>query len=655
MKRRFLDISHPKRKNLATDLNSASSFTPKRFIWIAAIVFFVIFIGVFVFNLWTFKGRAKLGILNIQNNFQEAAEGLRTFQLEKTQNSLQSVEAEINSLKTGGELLGLTFFDEIKTAFMNMSLLGKKAVGLGNDLTELSNSGFGWLVSGQGEKLISKLESLKNNLNQLGLISAAIQNQALKNNLELDNGYLTMGAELQNNLRFLDALISWLQKPRQQFLVLFQNASELRPAGGFIGSYAHLTLQNGSLTNIDVRDIYDPDGQLDLKVIPPKPLQFVTPQWGARDANWFFDFPLSAGKVIQFLESSKMYKEKNISFGGAAAINMETIRDLLSVTGPIYLEDYGLEINDINVLEELQREVEEGQDKQAGQPKKILKALTPILFEKLGALNEKGKADLAEKLGRRLENKDIMIYFKDLAIESYLQTLGVAGEMAIFPEDFSGSYLAVVNANIGGHKTDEFIKQKIALEIDIGKDGQILNNLEIERRHFGQDRKEWWYKAVNKDYLQVFVPAESKLISVAGNDVREIKPRSYGAGYKQDSDVASLESSYRKLSEFGIEELALLGRTIFGAWLITEPGETDVAKFSYLQKQNFPVADGSVFDFMFEKQSGITSNLDISVMAPAGYVWKENGRPVFTYSADTPPARVNLKMTLSHLGGQLRP
>lgn len=650
--RKFLDIGHPKYKKPAENLNLTPGFTPKKFIWIAAVAFFVIFAGVFAFNLIAFKGRAKNGILNIKNNFQEAAESLSSFQLDKAQISLKSIDEEIKSLKNRGELLGLTFFDEVKSAFTNMALLGEKAVGFSQDILELSSNGFSWLVGPPpgGEKLISKLESLKNNLGQLVLISTAIQNQAIKNNLEMDNGYFSMGADLQNNLRFLDALIGWLKNSSQHFLVLFQNASELRPAGGFIGSYADLTLKSGSLTGIDVRDIYDPDGQLDLKVIPPKPLQAVTPRWGARDANWFFDFPLSAGKVIHFLESSKMYKEKKIEFSGAIAINMEAIRDILTVTGPIYLENYDLEINSSNVLEELQREVEEGEDKKSGQPKKILKVLTPILFEKLGVLNDRGKADLAEKLGQRFENKDIMIYFKDLAVEGYLKTLGVAGEMADLSEDFSGSYLAVVNANIGGHKTDAFINQKIILDIEIEKDGKVRNDLIVERSHFGQDRKEWWYKAANKNYLQLFVLGGSKLVSAEGIDIREIRPRNYsGTGYKTDPDLASLESSYRRLPEFGVEEFELFGRTIFGSWLITDPGETDRVKFSYFQDDNFPVSPGSAFTFIFEKQSGAQGSLNVSLTAPAGYVWKENGRPLITYLTDSLPARAILRITLSRL------
>ncbi len=80
----------------------------------------------------------------------------------------------------------------------------------------------------------------------------------------------------------------------------------MRPAGGFWGSYANVILEGGSVKTIDVDDIYRPDRFLDLKVVPPKQLQGTTPNWGARDANWFFNFPDSAEKLMEFLQASSV-------------------------------------------------------------------------------------------------------------------------------------------------------------------------------------------------------------------------------------------------------------------------------------------------------------------------------------------------------------
>ena len=84
-----------------------------------------------------------------------------------------------------------------------------------------------------------------------------------------------------------------------------------------------------------------------------------------------------------------------------------------------------------------------------------------MLFEKIGQLTEEQKAELLKRIVYRFLNKDIQIYFQDVLIENYLKDFGVTGDIFQSPENFNGDYLAVVNANVGGGKSDLFIKQKI--------------------------------------------------------------------------------------------------------------------------------------------------------------------------------------------------
>ena len=47
--------------------------------------------------------------------------------------------------------------------------------------------------------------------------------------------------------KFLDAFIPWLSSPvPHHVLVMLQNPSEIRPAGGFLGSYADITIASGT-------------------------------------------------------------------------------------------------------------------------------------------------------------------------------------------------------------------------------------------------------------------------------------------------------------------------------------------------------------------------------------------------------------------------
>ena len=57
------------------------------------------------------------------------------------------------------------------------------------------------------------------------------------------------------------------------YLILFQNNMELRPGGGFIGSYGILPVSNGTPGNLQIHDVYEADGQLTQQVNPPYGLQ----------------------------------------------------------------------------------------------------------------------------------------------------------------------------------------------------------------------------------------------------------------------------------------------------------------------------------------------------------------------------------------------
>src|SRR3989338_4365332 len=55
---------------------------------------------------------------------------------------------------------------------------------------------------------------------------------------------------------------------KKTYLVLFQNNLEIRPTGGFIGSYGLLTIEDGHVSDFRIFDVYQADGQLKGHVEP---------------------------------------------------------------------------------------------------------------------------------------------------------------------------------------------------------------------------------------------------------------------------------------------------------------------------------------------------------------------------------------------------
>lgn len=435
----------------------------------------------------------------------------------------------------------------------------------------------------------------------------------------------------------------------RHLLVLFQNPSEMRATGGFMGSYADITFLRGHITKIDVRDIYDPDGQRDEKIIPPKPLQAVTTTWGVRDANWFFDFSESAAKIIELMERSKIYSEQGIKFDGAIAMNTFFIEDLLRDTGPVQMPEYNKEINENNFLTEVQKEVEAGPDKYVrGEPKRILKLLAPRLLERLKSLSDDEMRHVLASVAHRLKNKDIQLYFRDPALESFMRTLGISGNTFETSQNFSGDYLGVVNSNIAGGKTDVVMDQSITLESSIDASGNIKNDLSVIREHTGGTSKYFWYRAVNQNYIRIFSPPGAVLGFAEGFSRKTIPERSVysRAPYVTDPLVEKSEETRTRVDEYAADVFFEAGKRVFGFWMNVAPAERRELHLEYMLPRHMRVYNGAQYEFILEKQSGVRGSYTVRIKAPPGYIWSQSGTQIFTYIPEEPFARAVVRLTM---------
>ncbi|MDP1706890.1 MAG: DUF4012 domain-containing protein, partial [bacterium] len=606
----------------------------------------------------------------ITGNFHSSFSDFRDFNINGATSYLQRNDlalADIQGIfrKYGGEWLFGVFGKAVKPLESGRDLISKIYGLNGEILGGMKIAGdlkenFFFYFQNDGEKLLNQLkearvaatairektEDLQKDVNDLQKIFPLLKSV----NESVSRQYLSYGPYLNQGDSFLGALLDIFDQPKEiHWLLFFQNPAEIRPAGGFIGSYADLTIQKGQLKNIDVRDIYDPDGQFDLEIIPPEPLQAIVSYWGIRDANWFFDFPTSAAKVIEFLEASKMYKEKEIVFTGATALNIRVVETLLGIVGPISLPDYKLEINKNNLLLEIQREVESGADKKAGEPKRILKVLTPLLLERLNNLQGQEKESLLKEIADDFQNKNIMVYAKKPALQEFFNTLGIDGAMYVPPHNFWGSYLAVANANLEGGKSDAFIKQDIELEISLDTSGNALNHLRLSRQHNGNQRPELWWRKINQNFVQIFSNSDASLVLSKGVSQPSILRKfNYDNGFSIDPQVAILEKDRVYNKDYQVWSNETLGKTIFGAWFNVAAGQTKTLELRYQTPavKDFNLTANSVYKIVFDKQSGVETGLKVAVNAPFGYVWSENGRSRYLFESLAAAKRETINLTL---------
>jgi len=378
----------------------------------------------------------------------------------------------------------------------------------------------------------------------------------------------------------------------KKYVVLFQNNSELRPTGGFPGAYAVVTFKDGRLADFLVDDVYNLDGQLKENIIPPKPLQHITPNWGTRDANWFIDFPVSAQKAMEFFKKAAGYE-----VDGVLTMSPRMISEILKVVGPIEMPEYGLTINDENFLSTVQAEVEYGNNRE--QPKSIVKDMAPRLLEKINSSDTGRWLDIFNVFVSGLDKKDILMYFNDLNLQSFVVDKEFSGSVKDTDEDF----LMVTFTNVKGSKTDAVTDNSISLNSKfetLNSKPVITHKLTITRQHNGGDSRYGFYNKQNPAYVRVLVPEGSELISISGNDIPSFRPLiSYtGANFKQDNDLFGLESSFRFDDEKGVGIYKESGKTGFAFWLITDPGKQKTVELEYI----VPVPSDNIY---IQKQPGL--------------------------------------------------
>lgn len=413
----------------------------------------------------------------------------------------------------------------------------------------------------------------------------------------------------------------------RRFLFLFQNNHEMRATGGFIGSYAYLDVANGRVRNFFVDGIFNPDGQLKEDIVPPIPIQKVSAGWSLHDSNWFPNFPTSAEKAIFFYE-----KTGGPTVDGVVAITPDVLKHLLEITGPIRLDQYDVTVDSENFIDLIQYQVEVAYDREENRPKKILSDLAPMLLDRLfgsgSSTSNVGKTLSA--IEDALSEKHILFYSRNSDLESLVSRAGWSGEVLPASRD----YLGVINTNINGFKTDGVVKESIEHHADIGSDGIVTDTVTITRRHVGgQTGREWW-DAVNADYMRVYVPLGSELVSAEGY-TREtvVSPLDYDAlHFSRDRDVEHEESNMHIDPVSGTRLSEDAGKTVFGNWVYVSPGEEVHVTYTY--RLPFRVDPGRVdkagfdsYSVVFQKQSGsFGSNLFSTVTFPSSWhaVWQSD-------------------------------
>lgn len=549
--------------------------------------------------------------LDAQNT--EAAQANFTKALEQFRNSEQTLNSTSITLRS---LLAVVPQKHDADRLLNAAQHITKAAIKGTQLIELTNnmklSAIGLSGGTENRTLLLQAQTLLNESVELANIAAA--EISAVNISSIPKQYQPtfvaakdMATLFQNNAQSLKEVCSLLFDivlGQKNVLLIFQNNNELRASGGFMGTIGNAKLEDGAINKLDIRSVYDWDGQLAEHILPPQPIFTVNDRWFMRDSNWFANFPESAERISAMFE-----KEGGETPDVIIAMTPEIILDMLDRTGPIFLPQHNITLTKENFIEETQVATAINYDKKLNQPKQFLADFFPLLMEKMGSnanASGSGMMALLEVFQKNLLYKNVVIYARNKELQQKVSAFNWGGELKTTERD----YISIINSNLGGTKTDREMLRSTQIQSDISIDGSITNTLTyVVQNPFGNAELN------NKSFIRFYVPPGSQLVNSSGFTTDIVLPRLSEDTYVKDATVQAWQQHVSQDTVSGTFTGVESGKTWFGNWLDVPAGETKTITITYTLPFKLETIDRH--SILVQKQPGsmrepITYNLNFT-------------------------------------------
>lgn len=395
---------------------------------------------------------------------------------------------------------------------------------------------------------------------------------------------LGLATELLDGLVPLTKLLPTLAgyPNENEFLIILQNNDELRPTGGFIGTYGLMTIKDGKPSNIITEDVYHLDMPCigKLKLSPPEPIRkyMGVEYWWLRDANFSPDFPTSAKQIEKmFIAESECAVKEVIKPVAVIAINPDLIADLLGLVGPITVEENTYDRNNFQAL--LQYNVEVAYvDKNISSwdRKNVINTVIAELKNRLFSLPTSKLSEVLKLLQENISKRNIQLYFPNPEQQQIAKNMGLTGEL----KKTTGDYLMVVDSNLAAFKSDSVMKKNISYQVS--ENNPLEAKITLNYQHTGGFD---WRTTRYRSYTRIYTPLGSRLKGTVD------------------------------LDDFSVSDDYDLDKTVFAFFWSIEPGQEKTISFNYILPSQI---NRDNYRLYFQKQSGSRLN-NFNFTAPNKY------------------------------------
>jgi hypothetical protein len=310
------------------------------------------------------------------------------------------------------------------------------------------------------------------------------------------------------------------------YLIEDLDSTEIRPGGGFIGSYGLATFSGGNLSSLRLTDTYLLDKPYEyaghIIQFPSDYRWFpLAPSWSLRDSNLDADFPTEA----RYAEQLYRTEGGTATLQGVIAITPAVIQGLLNLTGPIYVSQYKETITAQNLINrihfhQLHEELAGGDNPSPDGLSSLRKHFTAVLFQdffaKLRQIAPTAMPKIETLLINSLHSKDIQIYLNDTSMETLLQNYQIASKM----QAPAGDTLMVVAANIIANKANYFMNYTMRDQVTIDTQGNAIHHTTLTynwpHNPASLANDYGGTTTIYRDYLRVYAPTGSTLQAQSG-------------------------------------------------------------------------------------------------------------------------------------------
>ena len=243
------------------------------------------------------------------------------------------------------------------------------------------------------------------------------------------------------------------------YLIEQVNPAELRPGGGFIGTYSVLRADHGSLKLIRSGNATDLIGTRVAPgepgyVTPPGPIREFVPNtsWSFIDSNFFPDFASNALAGERFAQPYVGHID------GVISMDYYTVAAMLAITGPLPVPGYGITVNATNFVPLVVQ-----YDLLADpRHKAILAAAAGTLMSRIVTLSPSQWPALLGALNQLASERHLQAYFNTQNVQKQLTLFGWTG---VLNPTSASDFMMEVEANLGGTKANYFIVRHFTVEI----------------------------------------------------------------------------------------------------------------------------------------------------------------------------------------------